>query len=55
MFIYAFAKGTNKGYLTDNFYKIAEESFNSLQDNFINNKNGLHKFNKCMCWCWTWR
>ena len=41
MFIYAFAKGSNKGYLTGNYYKIAEESFKSLQNNFITNKNGL--------------
>src|ERR1035437_4640505 len=41
MFIYAFAKGSNNGYLTGNYYKIAEESFKSLQNNFITNKNGL--------------
>ena len=41
MFIYAFAKGSNNGYLSGNYYKVAEESFRSLQNNFITNKNGL--------------
>jgi unsaturated rhamnogalacturonyl hydrolase len=41
MFIYAFAKGFNKGYLTRNYYEIARESFKSLKDNFIISKNGL--------------
>ena len=41
MFIYAFAKGTNKGYLSDKYYKIASESFKSLQNNFITVKNGI--------------
>jgi unsaturated rhamnogalacturonyl hydrolase len=41
MFIYAFAKGSNNGYLTGDYYKIAEESFQSIQNNFITNKNGL--------------
>jgi unsaturated rhamnogalacturonyl hydrolase len=41
MIIYAFAKGSNKGYLPRNYYKIAEESFKSLQNNFITNENGL--------------
>jgi unsaturated rhamnogalacturonyl hydrolase len=40
MFIYAFAKGSNKGYLTDKYFKIAEESFKFLQNNFIVAKNG---------------
>jgi unsaturated rhamnogalacturonyl hydrolase len=41
MFIYAFAKGSNKGYLPNNYYILAEQSFISLQDNFITNNNGL--------------
>jgi unsaturated rhamnogalacturonyl hydrolase len=41
MFIYAFAKGSNLGYLSHNYYSIAAESFNSLQNNFLLNKNGL--------------
>ena len=41
MIIYAFAKGSNNGYLTSNYSKIAEESFRSLQNNFITTKNGL--------------
>ena len=41
MFLYAFAKGANKGYLNNSYLKIAEESFQSLQNNFINNNNGL--------------
>jgi unsaturated rhamnogalacturonyl hydrolase len=48
MFIYAFAKGSNKGYLTDNYYSLAEQSFSSLQNNFINNNNGsLNLINVC--------
>jgi unsaturated rhamnogalacturonyl hydrolase len=41
MFIYAFAKGSNKGYLTSEYYEVANESFQSLQNNFITNKNGV--------------
>ena len=41
MFIYAFANGSNNGYLDGNYYKIAEESFKSLQNNFITDKNGV--------------
>ena len=33
MFIYAFAKGYNKGYLEDNFKEAARESFYSLVKN----------------------
>jgi len=35
MFIYAFAKGYNKGYLDEKFKNIARESFDSLIKNFI--------------------
>jgi len=35
MIIYSMAKGVNKGYLSENYIKIAEESFSSLVDNFI--------------------
>jgi unsaturated rhamnogalacturonyl hydrolase len=35
MFIYAFAKGANKGYLGKRFYAIAEESFNSIIKNLV--------------------
>ena len=41
MFIYAYAKGSNNGYLAGNYYKIAEQSFKSLQNNFITDKNGV--------------
>ena len=41
MYIYAFAKGYNKGYLNSDYFRIAEESFISLQNNFITNENGL--------------
>jgi unsaturated rhamnogalacturonyl hydrolase len=41
MFIYAFAKGFNNGYLTSDYYKIAKKSFESLQYNFITKMNGL--------------
>ena len=35
MFIYSFARGVNKGFLPDTYFKIAEESFNSLLNNYI--------------------
>ncbi|MBK7629520.1 MAG: glycoside hydrolase family 88 protein [Ignavibacteriales bacterium] len=35
MFIYAFAKGYNKGYLEEHFKEAAKESFSSLVKNFI--------------------
>lgn len=35
MFIYAFAKGYNEGYLEDHFRELAGESFSSLVINFI--------------------
>lgn len=35
MFIYAFAKGANKGLLHNKFLEVAEESFNSILKNFI--------------------
>jgi unsaturated rhamnogalacturonyl hydrolase len=35
MFIYSIAKGANKGYLQEEFFQIADESFNSVLDNFI--------------------
>jgi unsaturated rhamnogalacturonyl hydrolase len=41
MFIYSFAKGSNKGYLPDKYYNLAKESFISLQNKFITNNNGL--------------
>lgn len=42
MFIYCYAKGVNKGYLTEKFFQIAEESFNSIVNNFITmDKNNL--------------
>ncbi len=42
MFVYAFAKGTNKGYLNKKYYKIAEDSYNSIINNFIKvDNNGL--------------
>jgi unsaturated rhamnogalacturonyl hydrolase len=48
MFIYAFAKGSNKGYLSNEFFKIANESFQSLQNNFITHKNGyINLINVC--------
>jgi unsaturated rhamnogalacturonyl hydrolase len=48
MFIYAFAKGSNKGYLPDNYFNMAKQSFNSLQDNFIKINDGqLNLTNVC--------
>ena len=48
MFIYAFAKASNQGYLSKDYYKIAEESFISLQDNLIEKRNGqLYLQNVC--------
>lgn len=42
MIIYSFANGFNKGYLPEKYHRIAEESFNSLLENFITtDKNGL--------------
>jgi unsaturated rhamnogalacturonyl hydrolase len=35
MYIYAFAKGYNEGYLSRDYLKAAQESFASLQKNFI--------------------
>ena len=40
MFIYAYAKGVNKGYLKNNYLQLAEVSFISLQNKFITHKNG---------------
>ena len=42
MFVYAFAKGAQKGYLNKKFYKIAENSYKGILDNFIKvDKDGL--------------
>jgi unsaturated rhamnogalacturonyl hydrolase len=42
MFIYSLAKGANKGYLPEEYYQIAEESFKSLLNNFIiTDENGF--------------
>jgi unsaturated rhamnogalacturonyl hydrolase len=42
MFIYSYAKGANKGYLTKNYFDIAGESFDSLWNNFITkDENGM--------------
>jgi len=41
MFIYAFAKGYNKGYLDNKFMEIAKESYENLTEEFlIMNDNG---------------
>ena len=39
MFVYAFAKGANKGYLNRDYYKIAEDSYKGIIDNFIKIEN----------------
>ena len=42
MFVYAFSKGANKGYLNKEFYKIAENSYQGILNNFIKvDNNGL--------------
>jgi unsaturated rhamnogalacturonyl hydrolase len=42
MFIYSYAKGVNKNYLPKEYFQIADDSFNSLTENFITtDKNGL--------------
>lgn len=42
MFVYAFAKGANKGYLNQRYYKIAESSYKGIINNFIKvDDNGL--------------
>ena len=42
MFIYSYAKGANKNYLRKEYFQIADESFNSLTENFITtDENGL--------------
>jgi unsaturated rhamnogalacturonyl hydrolase len=35
MFIYSFAKGTNKGYLSKDFFSVAQESYNSVFENLV--------------------
>lgn len=49
MFIYAFAKGFNKGYLDESFINAAKESYNSLLINYLkpNEKNELFLQNVC--------
>jgi len=49
MFIYAFAKGFNKGYLDESFINAANESYNSLLINYLkpNEKNELFLQNVC--------
>jgi unsaturated rhamnogalacturonyl hydrolase len=48
MFIYSFAKGSNKGYLDSKYFKIAEESFKSLQNHFITHgKDVFYLTNVC--------
>ena len=49
MFIYSFAKGYNKGYLTENYLDMAKESFNSLSNNFIkaDDKGNFYLTNVC--------
>lgn len=48
MFIYAYAKASNLGYLSKDYYKFAEESFISLQENLIEKRNGqLYLQNIC--------
>lgn len=39
MFIYAFAKGYNKGYLDEKFKNMAKESFGSVVNNFVYKDN----------------
>lgn len=49
MFIYAMAKGVNRGYLGAEFFTIAEESFSSVLTNFVSrDENGnLYLQNVC--------
>jgi unsaturated rhamnogalacturonyl hydrolase len=49
MFIYAFAKGYNKGYLNNKFNNIAKESFTSLIKNFITKDNDGHYILNNVC------
>jgi unsaturated rhamnogalacturonyl hydrolase len=42
MFTYAFAKGAKKGYLSQDFYRMAEESFDAILGEFITvEKDGM--------------
>lgn len=46
MYIYSFAKGTNKGYLSEEYLNVAKESFESLLANFLSvDQNGIISLN----------
>jgi len=41
MFIYSYVKGVSKGYLPEKYLQLANESYGSVLNNFINESNGL--------------
>ena len=41
MFIYSYVKGVSKGYLSEKYLQLANESYGSVLNNFINESNGL--------------
>lgn len=49
MFIYSFAKGSNKRYLSENFLKIAEESFKAVFEKLVtvDSKGNIYLSNVC--------
>ena len=49
MFIYALAKGFNKGYLSEEYFNIAKESYSSMINNFVkqNDKKEYFLINVC--------
>lgn len=49
MFIYSFAKGANKGYLSHNFYDTADESFKYAVKHFITKDSQGHIYLNDVC------
>lgn len=51
MFIYAFAKGAKKGYLDESYLALAQETFRSLVDEFIEQENGTIRMTNIVGGC----
>jgi unsaturated rhamnogalacturonyl hydrolase len=49
MFIYALAKGFNKGYLCKNYYEIADESFNNMFSKYVTYDSNGNLFLNNVC------
>jgi unsaturated rhamnogalacturonyl hydrolase len=49
MFIYALAKGFNKGYLYKNYYEIADESFNKMFNKYVTYDSNGNLFLNNVC------